>query len=108
MQLPSFYPSSLQGTKFARYIEISNIFICLRGFLLFFRCFSLLTPFLDAQRKLPMLSTVRLPQTRTVTVTVTEGLAGPLSDSRPHDKIDRVEQESDSDTDDFLIKSPLS
>jgi hypothetical protein len=48
-QHPSFYLSSLQGTRYARYIGISNIFICLRGFLLFFRCFSLLTPFLYAQ-----------------------------------------------------------
>jgi hypothetical protein len=59
LQLPSFYLPSLQGTKYARYIGISNIFICLRSFLLFSRCFSLLPPFLYAQRTLPRLS--RLP-----------------------------------------------
>jgi hypothetical protein len=41
----SYSLSSLQGTKYVRCIGISNIFICLRGFLLFLRCFSLLTPF---------------------------------------------------------------
>jgi hypothetical protein len=35
-QLPSFYLPSIKGTKYARYIGISNIFICLRGFLLLF------------------------------------------------------------------------
>ncbi len=59
IQLPSFYLPSLQGTIYARYIGISNIFICLRSFLLFFRCFSLLPPFLYAQRTLRRLP--RLP-----------------------------------------------
>ncbi len=38
IQHPSFYLPCLQGTKYARYIGISNIFVCLRSFLLFFRC----------------------------------------------------------------------
>jgi hypothetical protein len=59
IQLSSFYIPSLQGTNYARYIEISNIFVCLMGFLLLFRCFSLLTPFLHEQRTLFKLS--RLP-----------------------------------------------
>jgi hypothetical protein len=59
IQLPSFYLPSLQGTKHARYMGISNIFICLRVFLLFFHCFCLLPPFLYAQPMLPRLS--RLP-----------------------------------------------
>ncbi len=59
IHLPSFYLPSLEGTKYARYIGISKIFICLTSFLLFFRCFSLLPPFLYAQRTLLRLS--RLP-----------------------------------------------
>ncbi len=48
IQLPPFYLPSLQGTKYARYTGINNIFIGFRGFLLFFRYSSLLTPFLYA------------------------------------------------------------
>ena len=64
IQLPSFYLPSLEGTKYARYIGISNIFICLRVFLLFFCYFSLLIPFLYAQRTLARLS--KLPGGATI------------------------------------------